>query len=299
MCEQQAKLCARSECSAPVVRHEGETPNKFAKRKYCSHECGYADKRAPASSKTCKRTGCANILTRRRGEGPKRWEKRQYCSHVCQCMQVHGAHGDVRPEKPCARPGCPEKIIKAKGSSASEFAKRKYCSAACDVAVKRAAGEAKRKAKPERRPTSPRSAPRLTKPCKLPTCQNQVVQRAEEGRNHFEARRYCCSACREVARRSPKDTASTERPKPRRALAPKPTGPRPKGNRQPRDTPFASEFYSAHLEAVVRRLRRLGAVYPLSAETNPYAPPNGDDERWYVLGRVMSVEEMIARAARA
>jgi hypothetical protein len=225
-------------------------------------------------SKPCGNSLCPKLIHERHGHGAKEFEARRYCCWDCS-VAVRRAKREAlaAKSKPCARPNCDKLVTARPDEGPKSYAAKKFCSTECQRLA--AADQLSRgwQAKP--------ASERRRKPCKR--CNSEVVQYPNEGIKKWEQRQYCCKACSRAAREEQARVAKA------------PAGTRRKGNTQPRATTFARA--SGDAERAADRLRFHGPVWPMSTVLRPHLPPSSADTHWHVHGRVISVEEMLEKAA--
>ena len=114
MVNKSCLLCGK-EC---IKRKRGESPSRFAERKYCSVGCANKGRTGPrGQSKACKH--CKKQFKQREKEYPSKFKARLFCNRQC-----HAAFNLFRKQTkyvPC--PICTKLFYKRKG--------RKYCSVKC------------------------------------------------------------------------------------------------------------------------------------------------------------------------
>ncbi|MCC2652160.1 MAG: hypothetical protein K0Q60_2323 [Microvirga sp.] len=317
MAEPESKVCANPAC--PKIFTRGRRSKKdWADQRYCSAPCARQDLGArrtaarPTLTKKCKGPGCPKIIAKPLKYGASRWAKTEFCSQ--RCFHNHRSH-DLPDHKVCE--GCGETYYRPEGQPTDQWKARRFCSRywsqcpglkgrtatnlAMGQAMRHAAAPRPARARPLRGRPAP--APRLRKPCAISTCPNEVVQQPEEGRAHFDQRRYCSGACRKVgvrrsnvvqlhASKAAAEARSRKAAQGKDAQAP---SPRRKGSLQPNPTRLARSVGDAERAADILRVH--GPVWPMCTIQKPHLPPSSNDTHWHVCGRDdVPVEEMLKEA---
>lgn len=147
----ESKPCGCGLAGCVVVRHPGEWPKAYARRRFATKSCaGRTTVRKPRARKprpvetkpcACGRDGC--MVVRHEREKPREYAARRFASHACASYALSAKAKGIRREKRCAcgDPSC--LVIQRDHEDATDWNRRAYGTPECARAFRGAAWRAR------------------------------------------------------------------------------------------------------------------------------------------------------------